>query len=88
MCFAQRLATAMLDRDKIVTVLKRRFPAAGVGQVAAAANAIVGLDDEWEELPLTVPGSTPVGPLPCRDTCYLWVILQRDAGIRIFKKRE
>ncbi len=40
----------MLDRDKLETVLSRRFPGASVDQVASAANAIMGLDDEWEEV--------------------------------------
>lgn len=77
----------MLDRDRIVTVLKRRFPAAAVGQVAAAANAIVGLDDEWEELPLGPDGSTPDGPVPCRGPCFLWASVQGNGGIKIFRKR-
>lgn len=40
----------MIDREKVVTVLRRRFPGAAADQVAAAANAIVGLEDEWEDL--------------------------------------
>jgi hypothetical protein len=40
----------MLDREKIVAVLRRRFPGAANEQVAAAANAIVGLEDEWEDV--------------------------------------
>jgi len=38
----------MIDREKVLTVLRRRFPDASPGQLAAAANAIVGLDDEWD----------------------------------------
>ena len=45
--------TSMLDREKVVAVLKRRFPGSAIEQVAAAANAIVGLDDEWLEVPLS-----------------------------------
>ena len=41
----------MLDRQKIEAILSRRFPGATRSQVAAAANAIMGMDDEWEELP-------------------------------------
>ena len=40
----------MVDREKVETVLLRRFPGATRDQVAAAANAIMGLDDEWEEV--------------------------------------
>ena len=39
----------MIDRQKIETVLARRFPGATRDQIAAAANAIMGLEDEWEE---------------------------------------
>lgn len=40
----------MLDRQKVETILMRRFPGARSDQVAAAANAIMGLPDEWEEV--------------------------------------
>lgn len=40
----------MIDREKVVAVLRKRFPGAASDQMAAAANAIVGLDDEWEEI--------------------------------------
>jgi hypothetical protein len=38
----------MVDREKVLTVLMRRFPDATPLQRAAAANAIVGLEEEWE----------------------------------------
>jgi len=40
----------MLDRQKIETILVRRFPGASHDQVAVSANAIMGLEEEWEEL--------------------------------------
>jgi hypothetical protein len=40
----------MIDRQKLETVLSRRFPDASGPQIAAAANAIMGFDDEWEEV--------------------------------------
>jgi len=43
----------MVDREKVLAVLRRRFPGAPVTQTAAAANAIVGLDDEWQEVDCT-----------------------------------
>ena len=36
----------MIDRDKVLSVLHKRFPEASAQQVAWAANAIVGLTDE------------------------------------------
>lgn len=38
----------MIDREKVIAVLRRRFPTAAPTDIAAAANAIVGLDDEWQ----------------------------------------
>jgi len=46
----------MVDRQKIETILRRRFPGSDLGQVAAAANAIMGLHDEWEEVQRPDPG--------------------------------
>ena len=40
----------MLDRQTLETILSRRFPGATPPQIAAAANAIMGLADEWEEV--------------------------------------
>jgi hypothetical protein len=37
----------MVDREKVVSVLVKRFPGAPLCDVAAAANAIVGLDTEF-----------------------------------------
>jgi len=42
---------AMLDRQKVETILSRRFPHATRDQVAVSANAIMGLHEEWEEVP-------------------------------------
>lgn len=44
---------AMVDREKVLAVLRRRFPGAPKAETAAAANAIVGLDDEWQEVECT-----------------------------------
>jgi hypothetical protein len=41
----------MLDRQKLETILLRRFPGATREQVALSANAIMGLSEEWEEVP-------------------------------------
>ena len=40
----------MIDREKVLTVLRRRFPGATERDLAAAANAIVGLEDEWDDV--------------------------------------
>ena len=43
----------MVDREKVLAVLLKRFPDAAANDVAAAANAIVGLEPEY--LPLVPP---------------------------------
>ena len=43
----------MIDREKVLAVLRRRFPGAPEMDTAAAANAIVGLEDEWREVECT-----------------------------------
>lgn len=40
--------TRMIDREKVVSVLLKRFPEARLCDVAAAANAIVGLPLEFD----------------------------------------
>jgi hypothetical protein len=64
---------------KIVAVLKRRFSNARADQIAAAANAIIGLDDEWEEVPLG-------DRVPCSDQCYLAKSVEDGARIIVLKK--
>jgi hypothetical protein len=44
---------AMVDREKVLAVLRRRFPGASDSDTAAAANAIVGLEDEWRDVECT-----------------------------------
>ena len=41
----------MVERHKVETILARRFPGASARDVAAAVNAIVGLADDWQEVP-------------------------------------
>ncbi len=71
----------MLDREKIVAVLKKRFPGAPVEQIAAATNAIIGLDDEWDEL---LAG----GPDPCGARCRLAEAGAQGSLFRVFRKRS
>jgi hypothetical protein len=41
-----------MDREHVLRVLRRHFPGASPQQLAEAANAIVALPDEWEEIPV------------------------------------
>lgn len=46
--------TAMVDREKVTAVLLKRFPGASPRDIAAAANAIVGLYPEYEPIDPTL----------------------------------
>jgi hypothetical protein len=72
----------MIDREKVLSVLHRRFEGATPEQVAAAANAIVGLADEWEEPEFGYHFSTQ-----CGEICYLAEQSQLGNQFRVFRKR-
>lgn len=76
----------MVDRQKVEAVLTRRFPGAGHRQISAAANAIVGLDDEWEEVVDRKLGYYDGSD--CRDVCYLAREFDRGAELRVFRRRD
>lgn len=61
----------MIDREKVLAVLTKRFPGAARENVAAAANAIVGLEEEWEEV----------------DIAHLAQQPEREDGFKLFRRR-
>lgn len=61
----------MIDREKVLTVLRRRFPGATPQDLAAAANAIVGLEDEWEDVTDREPDLLSHLARPCGPGCCL-----------------
>jgi hypothetical protein len=76
----------MIDRQKLETVLNRRFPAATAAQIAAAANAIMGLEDEWEE----VAGVEDLGfnfSTRCVDSCALAREAEAGTEFRVLRRR-
>ena len=64
----------MVDRQKLETILTRRFPGATPEQIAVSANAIMGLDEEWEEV-------------QCHDFSALAVQVQDGAEFRFLRRR-
>jgi hypothetical protein len=77
----------MLDREKIETILFRRFPGAGREQVAAAVNAIMGLPDEWVEI---VHENEPLGHHfldHCGSPCSLTSDIDEGDEYRLFRRR-
>ncbi len=77
----------MIDREKVLAVLSRRFNGAAPEQVAAAANAIVGLDDEWEEVTDREDELGYHYSPGCTDICYLAQQVERGDQFRLFRRR-
>ena len=77
---------SMHDRQKVEAILTRRFVGAPRGQIAAAANALMGLDDEWEEVVGDgVFGCYRVGK--CAETCVLAQSLEDGDEFRLLRRR-
>jgi hypothetical protein len=77
----------MIDREKVLTVLQKRFPGSALDQLAAAANAIVGLDDEWEDVTVREREMGYHFSIQCGEICYLADQVQQGAQVRLFMKR-
>jgi len=77
----------MIDREKVLTVLHKRFPGSTLEERAAAANAIVGLDDEWVDVTAREPELGYNASAQCADICFLADQRQQGTEIRILMKR-
>jgi hypothetical protein len=77
----------MVDRDKVLSVLRKRFPAASPRQVACAANAIVGLGDEWEEVAWDALEVACSSRIPGGERCVLANEIRQGTEFHIFRKR-
>ena len=77
----------MVDREKVLAVLAKRFPGATRDQMAAAANAIVGLEDEWEDVSERDDELGYHYSTQCSDICYLAQQVERGDVFRLFRRR-
>ena len=77
----------MVDRDKVLSVLHKRFPEASRQQVAWVANAIVGLDDEWEAVAWNEPEIECSDLASCPQRCYLADRRLDGMEFRMFQRR-
>ena len=77
----------MIDREKVLAVLHRRFPGATPEQLAGAANAIVGLEDEWEDVSGHEPEFGYHFSAQCGEICYLAEESRAGGQFRVFRKR-
>jgi hypothetical protein len=77
----------MIDREKVLTVLRRRFPGAQATDLAAAANAIVGLSDEWEDVTAAEPDLPAHFALSCGERCLVSHEPLGDVEFRLYRRR-
>lgn len=77
----------MVDREKVLAVIRRRFPGAAPDQAAAAANAIVGLEDEWEDVSSREDELGYHYSVNCTDICYLAQQAERGDIFRIYRRK-
>jgi hypothetical protein len=77
----------MVDREKVLAVLAKRFPGATPDQMAATANAIVGLADEWEEVTSREKELGYHSSPRCSRICYLAQQVDRGDTFRLFRQR-
>jgi hypothetical protein len=76
----------MLDRQKLEILLARRFKGATTEQIATAANAIMGLEDEWEEMTETDDFGYQLSPR-CGEICALAREAESGAEFRLLRRR-
>jgi hypothetical protein len=76
----------MIDREKVLAVLVKRFPFATREETAAAANAIVGLEEEWEEVTDRIDELGYNYSASCSDICYLAQQVERGDAFRLFRR--
>ena len=76
----------MLDRQVIETILMRRFPGSSPSQIAAAANGIMSLGADWEEVSESepLPGS---GGRVSNGPCTITRDADQGGEVRVFRRR-
>jgi hypothetical protein len=77
----------MIDREQVLAVLQKRFPGSALEQLAAAANAIVGLDDEWVDVTGRERELGYHYSIQCSEICYIADQVQQGAQFRLFMRR-
>jgi hypothetical protein len=77
----------MIDREKVLAVLQKRFPGSTLDQRAAAANAIVGLGDEWVDVTSREPELGYHTSAQCAEVCFLADEHRQGTEFRILMKR-
>jgi hypothetical protein len=77
----------MVDREKVVAVLKNYFPGASDDVAEEAAAAIMGLGDDWEDVTHKEEELGYHYSDKCADICYLADQVDRGAEFRLLRRR-
>ena len=77
----------MIDREKVLAVLQKRFPGSSIEERAAAANAIVGLADDWVDVTTKECELGYNTSAHCAEICFLADQRQQGAELRILVRR-
>jgi hypothetical protein len=78
----------MVNREATLAVLRQWFPNAPQDDVDGAANAIVALPDEWEEVTSKEEELGYHYSPKCVEICYLADQVDCGAQFRLFRKRR
>ena len=78
----------MIDREKVLTVLRRRFAGATEGDLATAANAIVGLTDEWVDITDREPDLLAHLTRACGPECFVSAESRDVTDFRLLMRRS
>lgn len=81
-------ARRMIDREKVLTVLRRRFAGATDRDLASAANAIVGLEDEWEDVTEREPDLLAHLAHTCGPECFVSAESHDMTEFRLLMRRS
>jgi hypothetical protein len=82
------LEVAMMERQRVLSALQRWFPGASDDVIDGAANAIVGVGEEWEEVTSKEEELGYHYSPRCPDICYLADQFYQGAEFRLFRKRR
>ena len=77
----------MVEREKVVAILRLWFSGSPDTDVEAAANALVGLADAWEEVSSKEEELGYHYSPQCGDICYLADQVAHGARFRLFRER-
>jgi hypothetical protein len=77
----------MIDRQNVVTILERWFPGAPEHVIDGAANALAGLEEEWQEVTSKEEELGYHYSPQCMSICYLADQVEQGAQFRLFRKR-